>query len=116
MEVTRGEEVLGRVEIGLFGGIVPKTAHNWKALCTGSEGYGYQGSQFHRVIKAFMIQARRSATERLIRACVRRSRSRGAQGGDFTSADGMGGRSVYGGAFADESFQARALQRPKRKA
>ena len=59
MEVSRGEQVLGRVEIGLFGGIVPKTAHNWKALCTGSEGYGYHGSQFHRVIKAFMIQARR---------------------------------------------------------
>jgi peptidyl-prolyl cis-trans isomerase B (cyclophilin B) len=61
MEVSRGEQVLGRVEIGLFGGVVPKTAHNWKALCTGSEGYGYQGSQFHRVIKAFMIQARRLA-------------------------------------------------------
>ena len=56
MEVSRGEQVLGRVEIGLFGGVVPKTAHNWKALCTGSEGYGYHGSQFHRVIKAFMIQ------------------------------------------------------------
>lgn len=59
-DVTIDGEAVGRIEIGVFGDIVPKTARNFVELATGQNGFGYEGSTFHRVIEQFMLQGKRS--------------------------------------------------------
>ncbi|KAJ7748861.1 cyclophilin-like domain-containing protein [Mycena olivaceomarginata] len=87
MDINIGETPAGRLKMELFSDIVPKTAENFRQLCTGeyrvnSRPQGYKNATFHRVVPNFMCQ-----------------------GGDFLKADGTGSFSIYGDKFPDENFQ-----------
>jgi len=86
-DITLGGHPAGRVKMELFADKVPKTAENFRQLCTGEYRknglpVGYKGCSFHRIIKGFMLQ-----------------------GGDFVKGDGTGCLSIYGEKFGDENFE-----------
>lgn len=60
LEVAADEECLGKITVELFSHIVPKTAANFRALCTGERGFGFKDSVFHRVVPNFMCQVTNS--------------------------------------------------------
>lgn len=77
-----------RIVLELYADRVPRTAENFRVLCTNTsklastgQPLSFRNSIFHRVIPKFMIQ-----------------------GGDFTRADGTGGESIYGEKFQDEDL------------
>ena len=55
-DISLEAENWGRINFNLYDDVVPKTAENFRKLCTGAEGFGYAGSKFHRVIADFMAQ------------------------------------------------------------
>ena len=85
LDVAVGGTLLGRIRLELFKTQVPRTAENFRQLCTGELkkgglSVGYKNVPFHRVIKDFMIQ-----------------------GGDVIKGDGTGRVCIYGERFDDEA-------------
>ncbi|XP_050297610.1 peptidyl-prolyl cis-trans isomerase D [Anthonomus grandis grandis] len=79
----------GRVVIKLYKDIVPKTAENFRGLCTGENGIGHQGKRLH--YKGTRIH-------RVIPQCM-------VQGGDIIYGNGTGGESIYGQYFPSENHE-----------
>ena len=83
-------DALPRVEVELWSHVAPRTAENFRCLCTGEKGaaraFGspplhFKKNKVHRIVPGQILQA-----------------------GDITRGGGRGGESIYGQKFADEPF------------
>uniref|UniRef100_A0A803KXT8 peptidylprolyl isomerase n=1 Tax=Chenopodium quinoa TaxID=63459 RepID=A0A803KXT8_CHEQI len=91
LDISIGGELEGRIVVELYNNVVPKTAENFRALCTGELGISpisgrplhFKGIPFHRIVKGALIQ-----------------------GGDISGGE-SGGESIYGSTFEDENFELR---------
>ena len=89
LDISIDDEPAGRIDIGLYGDVVPKITNNFKHLAIGDKGWTYndkpmhyKGVKFHRIIQKFMMQ-----------------------GGDITHNNGFGGQNIYGmHTIEDEGF------------
>ncbi|XP_017040264.1 peptidyl-prolyl cis-trans isomerase D [Drosophila ficusphila] len=89
LDISIGKEDAGRMIIELRKDVVPKTAENFRALCTGECGNGtlgkplhYKGTRFFKIKRVFAVQS-----------------------GDVVNNDGTSGESIYGPVFDDENFE-----------
>ena len=90
-----GKDV-GRIVMELRSDIVPKTAENFRALCTGEKGFGYEGSSCHRITPEYTYKDKQG---------VMSTGGGYIHGGDFTLGNGSGQKSIYGYRFDDENFE-----------
>ncbi|KAJ2930769.1 hypothetical protein H1R20_g1631, partial [Candolleomyces eurysporus] len=96
MDIQIGETPAGRLKFELFSDIAPKTAENFRQLCTGehrvnARPMGYKGATFHRQLN--LPGPADLDADLLLNS-----------GGDFLKGDGTGTFSIYGDKFADENF------------
>ena len=131
IEEEEEEPIKGRITLGLFGKIAPKATENFRSLCACDKGNGkisgkplcYEGSTFHRISELvligyfpiYFISCPRRVSQHIFHAiiclslCILCSYLKvpnfGIQGGDITENNGVGGESIYGGYFDDESFE-----------
>ncbi|CAM8899525.1 unnamed protein product [Rhodiola kirilowii] len=88
MDIDIDGQRYGKLVIGLYGNVVPKTVENFRALCIGEKkdlnetSLSYKGTLFHRIVSGFVIQ-----------------------GGDVLYNNGRGSQSIYSGTFRDENFK-----------
>lgn len=89
LDIAIGSKPPVRLVFALYKDSCPKTVENFRQLCTGEhkglsergKPFHYKGSVLHRMMPDLMIQ-----------------------GGDFETANGTGGESIYGRRFEDETF------------
>lgn len=89
LDMQRGSGPVTRVVVALYTDTVPRTAENFRCLCTGERGIGKCGQPLHY---------RQTLVHKVIRRAV-------IEAGDVQKYDGTGGESIYGPTFEDESFQ-----------
>ncbi|KAA3453978.1 peptidyl-prolyl cis-trans isomerase CYP40-like isoform X2 [Gossypium australe] len=125
LDISIGEELEGRIIVELFNDVVPKTAENFRALCTGEKGIGPNTAVplHYKVPSSLSLPfcftlffnlfdhpqhslTSVSGNQHVIKGGRFHRVIKGfmVQGGDISAGDGTGGESIYGLKFEDENF------------